>query len=310
MSLSAPPSTGQRPNGTVDAIVVVHNGACVAGAVSRRPGRPDTAASAARHRRRREQRHVERHRARPLRRAPGDPVRRDRASRRPRADRARHRVRHRRTPRRRRRLVEPGCGCCTTTPCRAPTRWRNLLQAGLRSKSVGVAGPKIVAWDDPRRLVEMGIQITRTGRRLASPARGEADQGQYDHRADVLAVSTSGMLVRRSAYDDIGGFDPAFVEHGADLDFGWRAQARRSPRHRRAGSGRARRVRRHRRGAARRPPAARARAPRPPSRQTGHAGAVLTAGRAVPGRLDGPVRLRLVADAARGQTAEAGLARA
>ena len=32
------------------------------------------------------------------------------------------------------------------------------------------------------------------------------------------------MLVRRSAYDDIGGFDPAFVEHGADLDFGWRAQ--------------------------------------------------------------------------------------
>src|SRR6476646_3263252 len=70
----------------------------------------------------------------------------------------------------------------------------------------------------------LGIQITRTGRRLASPARGEADQGQYDNRADVLAVSTSGMLVRRSVWDDLGGFDPAFVEHGADLDFGWRAQ--------------------------------------------------------------------------------------
>ncbi|GAA2744519.1 glycosyltransferase family 2 protein [Terrabacter aerolatus] len=99
-----------------------------------------------------------------------------------------------------------------------------LLQAGLRSKSVGVAGPKLVSWDDPRRLVEMGIQITRTGRRLGSPVRGEADQGQYDHRADVLAVSTSGMLVRRSVLDDIGGFDSAFVDHGADLDFGWRAQ--------------------------------------------------------------------------------------
>src|SRR6478752_8468465 len=105
-----------------------------------------------------------------------------------------------------------------------PTALARLLQEGLRSPSVGIAGPKIVAWDDPRRLVELGIQITRTGRRLGRPARGEADQGQYDHRTDVLAVSTAGMLVRRSAYDDIGGFDPAFVEHGADLDLGWRAQ--------------------------------------------------------------------------------------
>ncbi|MER7071499.1 glycosyltransferase family 2 protein [Terrabacter sp. NPDC000476] len=105
-----------------------------------------------------------------------------------------------------------------------PTALERLLQAGLRSRSVGIAGPKIVSADDPRRLVEMGIQITRTGRRLASPARGEADQGQYDHRADVLAVSTNGMLVRRAAYDDLGGFDPAFVDHGADLDLGWRAQ--------------------------------------------------------------------------------------
>jgi GT2 family glycosyltransferase len=99
-----------------------------------------------------------------------------------------------------------------------------LLQAGLRSKSVGVVGPKLVSWDDPRRLVGMGIQVTRTGRRLGSPARGEVDQGQHDHRADVLAVSTSGMLVRRSVYDDLGGFDRSFLAEGAGLDLGWRAQ--------------------------------------------------------------------------------------
>ena len=105
-----------------------------------------------------------------------------------------------------------------------PTALARLLQAGLRSPSVGVAGPKLVAWHDPRRLVGLGLQVTRTGRRLGSPAAGEADQGQYDHRTDVLAVSTSGMLVRRSVWDDLRGFDPAFTDQGADLDFGWRAQ--------------------------------------------------------------------------------------
>jgi GT2 family glycosyltransferase len=99
-----------------------------------------------------------------------------------------------------------------------------LLGAVRRSPSVGVAGPKIVGWDEPRRLVEIGIQITRSGRRIASPARGEADQGQHDGRTDVLAVGTSGMLVRRDVFDELGGFDPAFETYGAGLDFGWRAQ--------------------------------------------------------------------------------------
>jgi GT2 family glycosyltransferase len=99
-----------------------------------------------------------------------------------------------------------------------------LLGAVRRSPSVGVAGPKIVGWDEPRRLVELGIQITHSGRPIASPARGEADQGQHDGRTDVLAVSTSGMLVRRDVFDELGGFDPAFETYGAGLDFGWRAQ--------------------------------------------------------------------------------------
>lgn len=99
-----------------------------------------------------------------------------------------------------------------------------LLEAVLRSPSVGVAGPKIVSGADSRQLVEMGIQVTRAGRRVASPALGEADQGQHDGRTDVVAVSTSGMLIRRDAHALLGGFDKSFAEHGAALDFGWRAQ--------------------------------------------------------------------------------------
>lgn len=99
-----------------------------------------------------------------------------------------------------------------------------LVDAVRRSPSVGMAGPKVVEWDDPRRLVEAGAQITRSGRRLAIPALGEPDQGQYDARTDVLAVGTAGLLVSRAVFEQIGGFDPAFARYGGDLDLGWRAQ--------------------------------------------------------------------------------------
>lgn len=104
-----------------------------------------------------------------------------------------------------------------------PSTLARLLDAVRGKPSVGIAGPKIVDWDDPRRLVGLGIGVTRTGRLMASPARGEADQGQYDGREDVLAVSTNGMLVRRDVHTDLGGFDPSFDHVGGDLDLGWRA---------------------------------------------------------------------------------------
>lgn len=106
----------------------------------------------------------------------------------------------------------------------APTALERLLDAVGRSPSVGLAGPKVVDAADPRRLVSLGLQVTRTGRLIASPAPGEADQGQHDKRTDVLAVSTSGMLIRRDVHLDLGGFDSAFDGVGADLDLGWRAQ--------------------------------------------------------------------------------------
>lgn len=106
----------------------------------------------------------------------------------------------------------------------SPTTLARLLDAVRTSPSAGIAGPKIVDWDDPRLLVSLGIEATRTGRIIASPEPGESDQGQHDQRTDVLAVSTQGMLLRRDVHADLGGFDRSFERDGADLDLGWRAQ--------------------------------------------------------------------------------------
>lgn len=105
----------------------------------------------------------------------------------------------------------------------APFTLARLLETCRRSPSVALAGPKLTLWDDQRRLRAVGIQQTRTGRRIGGPALGEPDQGQHDHLSDVLGIGSAGMLVRRDVFAELGGFDPAFAGPGADLDLSWRA---------------------------------------------------------------------------------------
>ncbi len=86
-----------------------------------------------------------------------------------------------------------------------------------------VLGPKLREWPSLRRLLEVGLTITGTGRRETGLERGEYDQGQHDEARRVLAVNSAGMLVRRRVFEDLGGFDDELPIFGNDIDFGWRA---------------------------------------------------------------------------------------
>jgi GT2 family glycosyltransferase len=112
----------------------------------------------------------------------------------------------------------------TSDSAAAPMTLARLLDAVRRSPSVGAAGPKLLDWTRPGALRSVGLQLTRSGRVIPSPAPGEPDQGQYDRRTDVLAVPATGMLVERGMLDELGGPERAFGDFGADVDFSWRAQ--------------------------------------------------------------------------------------
>ena len=86
-------------------------------------------------------------------------------------------------------------------------------------------GPKLREWPSLRRLLEVGVTISGTGRRETGLERSEYDQGQHDDVRTVLAVNTAGMLVRRSVLEELGGFDEQLAVFGNDIDFGWRAAA-------------------------------------------------------------------------------------
>jgi GT2 family glycosyltransferase len=96
---------------------------------------------------------------------------------------------------------------------------------GLRGvERVGIVGPKVVDWDDPAVLREVGRSTDRFGHPHAPLQDGELDQGQYDRILEVLYVSSCAMLISREAWQRTGPFDERFGGHHDDLDFCWRAR--------------------------------------------------------------------------------------
>ncbi len=100
-----------------------------------------------------------------------------------------------------------------------------LLDHAQVRPEIAMVGPKSRDWDDERLLVEVGLTTDLSGHRATGVDVREYDQGQRDDPRDVLAVGTAGALVRRSAWDAVGGLDPALPVYRDDLDLGWRLNA-------------------------------------------------------------------------------------
>lgn len=92
------------------------------------------------------------------------------------------------------------------------------------SRTAGLAAPKLLDRGRPGRLARFGIQVSRSGRLQPNPRPGTPDQQQFDDRTDALAAPAEGLLIRRTAYDDLGGQQAWLGRLGTDLDLGWRAQ--------------------------------------------------------------------------------------
>ena len=104
---------------------------------------------------------------------------------------------------------------------------RALLEAHPR---IAAVQPKIVAQADPTRFEYAGAGGGYLDR-LAYPfCRGrlfdtlELDHGQYDDPRPVAWASGACLLVRRAAWQALGGLEPAFFAHMEEIDFCWRLQ--------------------------------------------------------------------------------------
>ena len=98
-----------------------------------------------------------------------------------------------------------------------------LLLAAEQHPDAWVLGAKSVGWTDSSRLQDVGLSLTGSGHRDPRIDRGERDQGQYWDSAEVLAVGSAGMLLRREVWQALAGMRPIYPVFRDDIDFCWRA---------------------------------------------------------------------------------------
>ncbi|HEY1105564.1 MAG TPA: glycosyltransferase, partial [Agromyces sp.] len=105
----------------------------------------------------------------------------------------------------------------------APDALAQLVATFETARSVAVAGPKLVAWNEPDRIARFGRSVTRLGRSVTLVA-DELDQGQHDGMSDVLGLDPAAILVRHSVWRSLGGFDPGLPTVDDALDLSIRAR--------------------------------------------------------------------------------------
>jgi len=98
-----------------------------------------------------------------------------------------------------------------------------LVHRAEENPSVGAVACKLVSMEDHRRLDSAGVMGIKYWRGFVEIGKYEMDRGQYDH-PPIAPFSASGaaMLIRRIAFEQMGGLDCKFFAYVEDVDLCWR----------------------------------------------------------------------------------------
>lgn len=105
-----------------------------------------------------------------------------------------------------------------------PDSVEKMVSRMLADENTAIVGPKIVAWDDPSQLEEVGMAADRFGYPYKGLEAGEIDLGQHDVSQEVFFVTSTCMLVRHDVFRQLRGWDARMRAFSEDLDLCWRAR--------------------------------------------------------------------------------------
>jgi GT2 family glycosyltransferase len=99
-----------------------------------------------------------------------------------------------------------------------------MVQRLLADDKTAIVGPKVVSWDDPASLEEVGMAVDRFGYPYKGLERGEIDLGQHDASFEVFFVTSTCMLIRHEVFRALRGWDAYMRAFSEDLDLCWRSR--------------------------------------------------------------------------------------
>lgn len=104
-----------------------------------------------------------------------------------------------------------------------PANLLTVLVSKLKQdQSIGIIQPKILLKDEPGRLDSVGGFLTWTGF-LNHLAIHHKDTGQYDYEFPILSPKGACMMMSKTLFQKIGGFDEDFFAYFEETDLAWRA---------------------------------------------------------------------------------------
>lgn len=105
-----------------------------------------------------------------------------------------------------------------------PASVERMVARLAADRSCAIVGPKIVSWDNPDLLEEVGMAVDRLGYPYKGLEDTEIDDGQYDDPAEVFFVTSTCMLIRSSVFRQLRGWDANMRAFSEDMDLCWRAR--------------------------------------------------------------------------------------
>lgn len=99
------------------------------------------------------------------------------------------------------------------------------LQAALEEDSrIAAVSPKVYYDNTPHLIQSIGLRVDPNSGEARMLGSGEADCGQYDQPADREALFGCAMLIRASAWEQVGPFWEPFFSYGEEIDWCLRAR--------------------------------------------------------------------------------------
>lgn len=120
--------------------------------------------------------------------------------------------------------------CLLNSDVRVESGWLTEPIKLLKEPSIGIVQPKILDEKRPEyfeyagaaggQLDRLGYPYCR-GRRFQSI---EKDHGQYQEPCSIFWATGACLFIKRSLFNQLGGFDSDFFAHQEEIDLCWRAQ--------------------------------------------------------------------------------------